>query len=262
MKFIAGLIHERTVVWQLAVNDCRARFAASGLGMAWSFLQPLLMIFVIWYVFQVGFRSSPVDDVPFIVWYVPAFLSWNFFSEAVSQSTNSLMEYSYLLKKVNFKAEIIPLIKVLSAAIVHSAFIVFIAAINLVYGRRITPCFLQMLYYFLCAFCLSSSLGWLLASLAAFIKDVANMVAIVLQIGFWATPLFWDPRNMEPMTRELLKVNPMYYVCMGYRESVVNGTPFWEHPGQTAYFWGLVILLFFCGSRLFTRLRPHFVDVL
>lgn len=262
MKFLVDLYKEKSVIWQLARNDCKARFAAAGLGVIWAFLQPLLNILVLWFVFQVGFRSMPVEDVPFIVWYIPAFLSWNFFSEAISQSTNSLMEYSYLLKKVNFKVTMIPLIKVVSAGIIHAAFIIFIVVISLVYGRMPTLYFLQMIYYFFCVFCLSASLGWLLSALAVFLKDVANMVAVVLQIGFWMTPLFWDPSGMQPLIQSLLKLNPMYYVCMGYRESVVGDTLFWQHPLQTAYFWILTLLIFIGGSRLFVKLKPHFVDML
>lgn len=262
MKFIRELFRERKVVWQLARNDCKARFAAAGLGVVWAFLQPLLNILVVWFVFQVGFKSMPVENVPFIVWYIPAFLSWNFFSEAISQSTNSLMEYSYLLKKVNFKVEIIPLIKVVSAAIIHVGFILFIVIVNLVYGRMPTVFFTQMIYYFFCAFCLSASFGWLLSSLTIFVKDVANIVAVILQVGFWATPLFWDPSGMSEIVQNVLKLNPMYYVCMGYRESIVNGVPFWAHRIQTAYFWIFVIIVFCAGNKLFAKLKPYFDDVL
>ena len=262
MTFIKSLWRDRNVIWQLARNDCRARFAASGLGVLWAFLQPLLNILVIWFVFQVGFKSMPVDDVPFIVWYIPAFLSWNFFSEAVSQSTGSLLDYSYLLKKVNFNVTVIPLIKVVSAALIHAGFIVLILVINLVYGRIPTVYFVQILYYFICAFCLSAGLGWLLSSVSVFVKDIANVVSVVLQIGFWATPLFWDPSGMSLVVKQLLKINPMYYVCMGYREAVVDRVWFWQHPVQMLYFWCVVILLFVCGSRLFMKLRPHFDDVM
>lgn len=262
MQFLKELIKQKNVIWQLAKNDCRARFASSGLGVVWAFLQPLLNIIVIWVVFQVGFKSMPVENVPFIVWYIPAFLSWNFFSEAVSQATNSLMEYSYLLKKVNFQATVIPLIKVVSSAIIHMGFIIFIVIINLIYGRVPTIYYLQMIYYFFCAFCLCASIGWLLSSIAAFIKDTANLIAVVLQIGFWASPLMWDPSQMSPIIRTILKINPMFYVCMGYRESVVNGIPFWHHPLETLYFWAIVVIAYVCGSKLFTKLRPHFDDVL
>lgn len=259
--FLRELWRDRTIIWELAKNDCKARFAASALGVVWAFLQPLLNVFVLWFVFQVGFKSMPVADIPFIVWYIPAFLSWNFFSESVSQATDSLISYSYLLKKVNFNVTIIPLIKVISALIIHAGFIVFIVVINLIYGRIPTVNYLQMLYYCLCTFCLSSSLGWLLSAINIFLRDVANLVALVLQVGFWMTPLFWSPEGMSPVVQFLLKFNPMYYVCMGYREAVISDICFWQHPLQTLYFWTVVILIFGFGTTIFRRLRPQFVDV-
>lgn len=262
ISFVKEVIAERKIVWQLAKNDCKARFASAGLGVIWVFLQPLLNILVLWFVFQIGFKSMPVEDTPFIVWYIPAFLSWNYFSEGVSQAANSLLEYSYLVKKVNFKVSIIPAIKVLSSSIVHAAFILFIVLISLLYGRPLDLYYLQMLYYFLCTFFLLLGLGWLLASVSAFIRDVGNLVAVVLQIGFWATPLFWDPSTLEPFVQKILKLNPMYYICMGYRESVVSRIGFWEHPLLTLYFWIWVIVMFVVGVRLFRKLQPHFDDVL
>ena len=261
-NFLGGLWADRKIIWQLAKNDCKARFASSTLGVVWAFLQPLLNVFVLWFVFQVGFKSTPVENIPFIVWYIPAFLSWNFFQEAVAQATDSLANYGYLLKKVNFNVPMIPLIKVISAAIIHVAFIVFIILMNLFYGRMPTIYFLQMFYYFFCAFALSASLGWLLSAMNVYLRDVANLVALILQIGFWMTPLFWDPSVMAPAIQWILKLNPMYYVCVGYRESVVSEIPFWHHPILTVYFWGVVIVLYILGTSVFRRLRPHFADEL
>ena len=260
-KFLFELWRDRTIIWELSKNDCKARFASSALGVVWAFMQPLLNVFVLWFVFQIGFKSMPVDDIPFIIWYIPAFLSWNFFSEAVSQSTDSLISYSYLLRKVNFNVTIIPLIKVISAAIIHMGFILFIVVINLVYKRMPTLYYLQMLYYFLCVFCLSASLGWLLSAINLFLRDVANLVALVLQVGFWMTPLFWSPEGMSPVVQFLLKFNPMYYVCVGYRESVISNVGFWHHPLLTVYFWAVVILIFCFGTTVFRRLRAQFVDM-
>lgn len=261
-KFMHELWRDRTIIWELSKNDCKARFASSALGAVWSFMQPLLNVFVLWFVFQVGFKSMPVDDIPFIVWYIPAFLSWNFFSEAVAQSTDSLISYSYLLRKVNFDIPMIPLIKIISASLIHMGFLVFILLINLIYKRMPTVYFLQMLYYFFCVFCLSASMGWLLSALNVFLRDVANLVALFLQVGFWMTPLFWSPVGLSPAVQLILKFNPMYYVCMGYRESVISNIAFWQHPYQTAYFWLVVLIIFIGGTTIFKRLQPHFADVL
>lgn len=121
----------------------------------------MINILVIWYVFEIGFKNPPVDDVPFIVWYLPAFLSWNFFSEGLSTSTTSLLEYSYLVKKVNFKVSIIPVIKIVSAALIHFGFILFIMIVNFLYGIKMNVYYLQAVYYFFSMFVLMLGLGWL-----------------------------------------------------------------------------------------------------
>ena len=91
MKFINTIWNEKNIIWQLAKNDCKARFASSGLGIVWAFLQPLMTILVFWFVFGIGFKNMPIAGIPFIVWYIPAFLSWNYFSEGLLQVTNSLL---------------------------------------------------------------------------------------------------------------------------------------------------------------------------
>lgn len=262
MQFIKELYQERRLLWELAKNDCKARFSSSALGSIWTFLQPLINILVIWYVFQVGFKTAPVENVPFIVWYLPAFLSWNFFSEGLSQATTSLVEYSYLVKKVNFKVSIIPIIKIMSAAFIHFGFILFIIVVNLLYHREVSWYYFQAIYYFLCAFALMAGLGWLFSSISAFLSDFTNIISIIIQTGFWATPIFWDPSSMAPIVQQVLKFNPMYYICQGYRDSFIYNIGVWERPKITLYFWVVTIFILIIGTKLYKRLSPQFDDVL
>ena len=254
---------DRKILWELSKNDCKARFSGSLLGAVWTVLQPLVNMLVIWFVFQVGFKTANLADyVPCIVWYMPAFLVWNFFSEATSQGTNSLIEYSYLVKKVNFNVEIIPAIKVISAAIIHLFFLLFIIFINFCYGIMPNIYYLQSIYYFLCAFMLALSLSWLFGALTPFATDIANLVSIIIQVGFWITPIFWDPSSMKHIPGVLLKLNPIYYVCMGYRDSFIYDKPFYEQLSLTCYFWIIILVNLVIGTRLFKKSRPHLDDVL
>lgn len=260
---IKKIFNDRRMLWELAKNDCRARFSGSLLGAVWTILQPLVNMLVIWLIFQVGFKSSNLaDDTPFIVWYMPAFLIWNFFSEAVSQGADSLISYSYLVKKVNFNVEIIPVIKVVSAGIIHLFFILFICFVNMCYGIYPSLYYLQVFYYFFCAVMLSMALSLLLSAVTPFYTDVSNLVAIIIQIGFWITPIFWDPANMNHISAAILKANPMYYVCMGYRDCFIYGVGFWEKPLLTLYFWVIVAICLLFGVKIFKKSRPHFDDVL
>lgn len=257
------LFKNRVVLWELAKNDRKARFSSALLGGIWSFLQPLINMLVIWLVFQVGFKSSNLaDDTPFIIWYMPAFLIWTYFQDALSQSSSSLLEYAYLVRKVNFNVEIIPPIKIISNAIIHCFFLVFIVIVNLCYGKMPSVYNLQAFYYFFCAAALALAIGWFCAGLAPFATDITNIVAILIQLGFWITPIFWDPSSLKDSVKLLLKLNPMYYVCMGYRDSFVYEKLFTEHMHQTLYFWTLTLILWAIGVRTYKKSMPHFADVL
>lgn len=83
-----------------------------------------------------------------------------------------------------------------------------------------------------------------------------------LQIGFWATPIFWNPDKMEPWVAKILKINPIYYIVRGYRDSFVYNIPFWQRINTSIYFWSVTIILFIVGAVIFKKLRPHLADEL
>lgn len=260
--FFVDIITCRNILWGLAVNDLRARFASSFLGGAWAFIQPLVTLSVFWFVFQAGFRNPPVSGVPFIVWFAPAYLAWSYFSDTLSAGTNSLLEYSYLVKKINFRVSMIPLVKVLSSAFVHVGFIIFIFILLIANRVPLSIYNIQVFYYFFCTTVLLVGLCWCLSAMAPFVKDVVSMVGVFLQIGFWITPIFWSPDEMSCWVQLILKLNPMFYVCRGYRDSFIDHVWFWQRGYTNLFFWCVTILIFVFGATLFKRLRPHFADVL
>jgi lipopolysaccharide transport system permease protein/teichoic acid transport system permease protein len=109
---------------------------------------------------------------------------------------------------------------------------------------------------------LSLGLGWIVSSLNVFIRDVGQIVGVLLQIGFWATPIFWDIDIMPLKIQTIFKLNPVFYLVQGYRESFIYFSPFWRHPYQTLYFWIVAAFIFTGGAWLFKKLKPQFADVL
>lgn len=260
--FLKDIFTDRKVLWTLAKNDFKARFAASFLGGFWAFAQPLITLLVFWFVFQVGFKNPPVSDVPFIVWLTPAYLVWAFFSEALASGTSCMIEYSYLVKKVNFRVSMIPIGKIISSAFIHLGFIVFIFFLLIVYRIPLSVYNIQVLYYFLCTCFLLLGLDWMLSAIMPFAKDVSSIVNIIIQIGFWVTPIFWTPDNMSPAVQNILKINPMFYICRGYRDSFIDHVWFWQRGFTNFLFWLVSVLCFVLGAYLFKKLRPQFADVL
>ena len=253
---------DRKLLFGLARNDFKSRFANSFLGVVWAYVQPLVTMLVFWYVFQIGLRNSNIDSYPFIVWYAPAFLVWTFFADTLSSMTNSLMEYSYLVKKVNFNVAIIPSVKLLSGIFVHTAFLGFIVVLNCVYHIPLSVYYLQVFYYFFCTVALLFAQGMLFAAIMPFFGDMSNLVGVILQVGFWATPIVWNSDTVTENVRRLLSYNPMYYICNGYRDSFLFHVGFWEQPIQGVTFWVTTLLTMWLGLSLFRKLRSDFVDVM
>ncbi len=256
------LVNQRKSFLELSQNDFKSKYANSLLGAIWAFAIPLITILVLWYVFEIGLRAGSVGDIPFMLFYIPAFIAWNFFSDALTSACGCLREYSYVVKKMKFQVELLPVIKILSSLYVHLFFIVLAIIIFGVYGWRPSIYNLQVIYYLLCLVALVLGLSLLLSSLAVFSSDVNNIVAVVLQVGFWAVPIIWSPENMSPSVQFILKLNPAFYICEGYRKCFVYKQWFWENPVYAVYFWGVTVVILILGIYSFKRLRPQFSDVL
>jgi ABC-type polysaccharide/polyol phosphate export permease len=260
--FIIDLFHSRRLILDLVKNDLKSRFAGSYLGILWTVIQPLVTILVFWFVFEVGFKSAPISNVPFILWFIPAFLSWSFFADALSTSANTMYEYSYLVKKVKFRVSVLPTLKILSALFIHFFFICFIIIVYCIYGEPFKLQYLQVFYYCGATMVLLTGLSWFLAALAPFVKDLTQLIGVLLQIGFWLTPIFWSSEGLSPKILMFMKLNPMFYITRGYRDSFIEGIWFWQRGNTNIYFWSVTAICFILGAVVFQKLRPHFADVL
>lgn len=262
-NFVCHLIENRTLLFSLAHHDFREQYMGSYLGILWAVIRPTLFVLIMWAVFEHGFKAPPViSDVPFALWLLCGFIPWTFFVEAVSKSTNAVISNSFLVKKVAFRVSILPLIKIISSLFIHIFLVILIMIIFIAYGYYPTLYWLQLPYFIFLSVILILGLGWLTSSLRVFIKDVGEVVAIVLQFGFWMTPIFWSLHSLPEKYQSILKLNPMVYIVEGFRDSLINQIWFWEKPYDTGIFLLSSSTLLIVGAVVFKRLRPHFGDVL
>ena len=263
------LFQNRKLIWNLSKNDFKTKFAGSYLGIFWAFVQPIVTVFVYWFVFQkalnvAGATTKAGLQAPYVCWLVAGLVPWFFFQDALNGGTNALVEYSYLVKNVVFKISIIPIVKVVSALFVHIFFIVFTIVLYTCYGFYPSACTIQILYYTFCTFMFVLALDYFTCAINVFFRDLTQLINIILQIGVWMTPIMWNIEAMKisPRIVTLLELNPMYYVVQGYRNTLIEKSWFWTMPRQTLYFWILVAILLGISSVVFRRLKVHFADVL
>lgn len=263
LAFLHELLRNRHIIIELTKADFRKKYLGSYLGIFWAFIHPTIYIMIVWFVFQVGFRSQPMADFPFVLWMLTGIMPWFFFSDSLQNAAGSILENSFLVKKTVCSMGMLPMIKILSSMIIHFFFIGVIFVMFLIYGYPPSLYNLQVFYYLFCCIMLLLGLSWLTSSLTLFLKDTRQIVTMILQFAFWMTPIFWSSKNLSTRNLNLIKLNPVFYIVEGYRESFIYKNWFWEkHYMLTLYFWSITIFFFVVGALIFRRLRPHFADVL
>ena len=263
------IISNRKLIWDLSKNDFKTRFAGSYLGIIWAFVQPIVTVLVYWFVFEKGMHASGINlrsgiIAPFVLWLIAGLVPWFFFQEGLTGGTNALLEYNYLVKKVVFNIRILPVVKVFSAVFVHAFFVVILLVIYTFMGYPPSLYALQLIYYSFCIFMLILALTYMTSAAVVFFRDLSQIINIALQVGVWVTPIMWDFNDLGlgGILQKILKLNPLFYIVQGYRDSLIGKVAIWEHPVLTLYFWVFTAAVFIFGTRLFKKLQVHFADVL
>ena len=250
----------RGLIETLVVRELKARYRGSVLGFFWSFVNPLLLLLVYSFVFSVvlpGFRG---DLEPYALFLFCGLLPWTWFSSALLESSNALIMNGNLINKVQFPAEVLPIVAVLSNTVhfflalpVLGGFLLFYAA----------PLRLAELVWFpvviLVQLILSLGLGLLLSALTVHFRDLKDLLANLLTLWFFCTPIIY-PMSMLPANgRFLMNLNPFAHLAISYQEILFYDGPFghWK--------WLLALLVasvgvFAVGYMLFDRLRDSFAE--
>lgn len=261
------LFQSRRLIWKLAKNDFKKRYAGSYLGFVWAMIQPVVTVVMYWIVFDQVFdtRSQLAAggvEIPYVLYLTAGLVPWFYFSEAITNGTSALLEYSYLVKKVVFNISILPIIKLIAATFIHAFFVIVLLVVSMLYGYYPSIYTIQLIYYSFCTFVLVLAMSYCTCAIVVFFKDLAQIINIALQIGMWATPILWDIGMLDEKWVTVFKLNPLVYIVNGYRSAICEQEWFFEHFYSSTYFWIFTVTLFCVGSLIFKRLKVHFADVL
>jgi len=260
--FFKNLYINRNIILALSSREFKNNYVGSSLGFLWAFIQPLALAMILWGIFTFGFNAKSVDNVPFVLYLLTGLFPWNFFSETVNQNTVIIPNYSYLVKKMPFQVSTLPVVKILSNLFIHAFFLIIIVVFLIAYNVPVTLMWLQTLYYLFAMVVLVLGFSWIFSAIQVFFKDTSQIIMILMQIGFWVTPIFWVSNVFPASMQVIIKLNPMVYVVNGYRDSFIYQVPFWHKGTETMIFWFGALVTLFVASKLFSKLSPHFADVL
>ncbi len=247
-----------SLVWM----EFRKRYLGTIFGVIWTLINPLVTIVLIYLVFRFGFKTQSIGDIPYINWLIPGMLAWFFVSESLVNGCLAVMDYPFLVTKIKFPIHILPIVKILSGVPVHLFLVIIFLFILVIEGNCNIYFWPQIIYYFICACLLCLGLSYMTSACMVFIRDVSNIVGVIVQFLFWATPIFWNPEIVKGTIGYVLIYSPFAYIIMGYRDSILYGVPFWDKPYVSIFFWICTLSFLIGGYSLFQRTKSHFSDVI
>lgn len=244
------------------------------LGMGWEIINPMIQVFIYWFVFGYGIRHhghgsgrsgihmvGHAHAVPFFPWMLAAISVWFFFNQSILLGTKSIFSRIKMVSKMNFPMSVIPTYVIFSKFYSHLFMVVIIYIILLLSGFSPSVYIIQLPYYIFCSIAFLFALCLVTSTLAAIIRDVQMMIQAFMRMLLYLSPFLWNMTTLSPPIGTLVKLNPLYYLAEGYRYSLLGGQWYFiDHLKYTIYFWALIIFLMALGSAMHLKFRDHFVE--
>lgn len=214
-------IEKAAGILRLAANDFKAKYAGSALGTLWAVAEPLVTVFVYWFVYTVALGQGGFEGVPYYLWLSAGLAPWFFISNGIQGVTSAFRDYSFLVKKMRFNTKVLPAVRTLSAFISHIIFLCIVFVMCTLNKTSFSRFFVLIPMLFCTAFVYTA--GRISALLCTQFKDTQNIVSVLLNIGFWLTPVFWNGENVSGAAALWLRLNPAAVITNGYRAAMLTG---------------------------------------
>lgn len=218
------LFRYRDLIRALVARDLKVRYRRSAIGFLWTMLQPLLMMLVLRTVFSSLFQAQSVE-VPtnYAVYAMSGILFWNFFSQSIVASMNSLRGNAGLLEKLPVPKAVFPLSTVISGLINLVLALVPLFAILIVTGHPLRPALLFLPVAILLVALFTLGAGLLLSPLAVFFSDVVELVGVLLTLMMYLTPVFYPKDIVPEHYRWIVRFNPIRSILEVFRDPIYQG---------------------------------------
>lgn len=244
-------------------NDLRSRFARSKLGAAWMILQPLAQVAIYALVLS-RVLAAKLPGIhsryAYVIYLMAGMVAWALFNEVVMRSMTMFLDSANLMKKIVFPRACLPLITAGSALVNNVLLLVVSLVVFVLVGHPLGAQMWWLPVLVMVNLLFALGLGLILGVLNVFLRDVAQVMNVVLQLLFWMTPIVYMPSIIPPRLLDLLQFNPLYHLVADFQSVVLFNRP----PGLDglAVTLGLSILMLGFALFLFRRAAPEMVDVL
>ena len=248
----------RELLYFLTWRDVKVRYKQTELGIAWAIIQPLLTM-LIFTLFFGRLAKIPSDNVPYPVFAYAGLLGWTFFSNAITNSGNSLVGSANLITKVYFPRMIIPGAAVAAGLVDFVIALIILVLLMIYYGVAVTWSILMFPAVVLLTTLLALAVGMWLSALNVKYRDIRFALPFLVQLWMFVSPVIYPTSLIPEKYRWLLWLNPMTGIIEGYRSSLFN-LPFnWIALAISV---GMTAILLVYASYSFRRMERSFADII
>lgn len=213
-------LHKKFLVYNLVMRNLKVKYRRSVLGFFWTLLIPISQAAIYYFVFQRIMKIQIENYVPFILSGV---MFWVFFSNTLNEAMESLLNHSNLISKIPIPLQVFPWVASLSHGINLALAIPVIMLVVLLSGLPITPAFALIPLLLIEIVVIAFSMGLVLALLMVFFRDLRYVLALVLQVWMYATPVIFHERMIPESMRWILWANPIGQLFPAVHEIVLTG---------------------------------------
>lgn len=265
LVLLRNLWRNRDLIAQFTRRDIEGRYRGSFLGLIWSFVNPLIQLliytFVFGYIFQAKWPNARIGNLSeFAMILFCGITAFNIFGECIGRAPGMILSVPNYVKKVVFPLEILA-VSSLGAAFFHGLISLGILLIgNLVLVGRLpwTVVLLPLVALPLIFLCLG--LGWFLASLGVFVRDINYTITLLLQVLLFTSPIFFPIERIPEPFQTLMRFNPISSIVENFRRVLLWGNmPSWGGLLLWTFATGLVMVL---GYAWFMKTKKAFADVI
>lgn len=263
MKYLREIFAYRFFILNSIKSEFKVKFARSTLGFFWMILHPIAQVAIYALVLSTVLQAKlqgVSSHYAYALYLMAGMLSWTLFSDIVSKSLNIFVENANLLKKVSFPKITLPLITVGSAFVSNLLLFISIIIIFTLMGHFITLHILWLPLLFIIVLLFSMGLGLILGILNVFIRDISQIIPILLQFWFWLTPIVYAIDMLPSNYKIFFMLNPMTAIVKAYQDIFVYAKA--PDLQMLIYPAALSIFLIFIALYMYIKANEEMADVL
>ena len=245
------------VVWY----DIKIENRSFYLGTVWKVLTPFIQVGTFWLIFGLGIRGgAPIDGYPFLVWLLAGIIPWFFISRGITSGSTSINSKAGIVFKIKYPISTVPCGAILHCLYEHLILVAILVVVLLFHGVYPSVYWLNLLYYIPFTFLFLVSIAMVTSVIVRLAPDFGRLISSLMQTLFFLTPILWQETYLPPWVLRVFSANPVLYIVMGFRGSLLHQENFFDFPWRIAFFLPMTIVVLIVGCWMQRKYAHRFVD--